>query len=75
MTSGVHAPLKTSPAGYAKTHPRIEFLRWKGAAIVKEHDRADWMSTPQVLDRIRDVWHGAERLKHWMDAHVGTSEQ
>lgn len=75
VSSGAQPPLKTSPPGYSRTHPRIEFLRWKGAAIVKEYARADWMSTPEVLDRVRDVWHGAEPLKEWMDAHVGISEE
>lgn len=75
VTPGAHPPLKTAPPGYAKTHARIQFLRWKGAAIVKEYGRADWMGSPQALDRIRDAWHGAELLKHWMDAHVGMSEE
>lgn len=53
VTSGVQPPLKTAPPGYPKTHPRGEFLRWKGAAIVKEYDKADWMSAPEALDRVR----------------------
>ncbi|WP_166348943.1 DUF2461 domain-containing protein [Phytoactinopolyspora limicola] len=75
VTFGAEPPLKTSPPGYPKTHPRIEHLRWKGAAMVKEYDRADWMYTRQALDTIRGIWRAAEPLKQWMDTHVGASVQ
>jgi len=32
------------------------------------------MHTRQALDRIRDVWRGAEPLKKWIDTHVAISE-
>ena len=74
VTSGAEPPLKTSPPGYPKTHPRAELLRWKGAVVIKEYEEADWMHTRQALDRIRDVWRGAEPLKKWIDTHVAISE-
>ncbi len=75
MTSGAEPPLKTSPPGYPKTHPRAEFLRWKGAVIIREYEKADWMNTPEALDRVRAVLHGAEPLKRWLDTHVGMTEE
>ena len=36
LTSGGEAPLKTAPKGYAKDHPRIDLLRWKGATVFCE---------------------------------------
>lgn len=75
VTYGAEPPLKTSPPGYPKAHPRIEFLRWKGAAVVKEFARADWMSSPKALDRVRDIWRGADPLRDWLDTHVGASEE
>lgn len=71
VTCGAQPPLKTSLQGYSKTHPRIEFLRWKGAAVIKEYAKADWMSTPEAFDRVREIWRGADPLKEWMDTHVG----
>jgi len=70
VTSGAEPPLKAAPPGYPKSHPRAEFLRWKGAAIIKEYGRAAWMHTPEALDRIRDAWRGAAPLKEWIDTHV-----
>ncbi len=75
VTHGAQPPLKTSPPGFPKTHPRAEFLRWKGAAVIKEYAKADWMSTPEAIDRVRGIWRGAEPLKEWMDTHVGMSEE
>lgn len=74
VTSGVEPPLKSGPRGYPPTHPRWDFLRWKGAAIVQEYDRAAWMHTPETHDRIRTVWRAAEPLKKWLEAHIGPSE-
>lgn len=75
VTSGAESPLKSCPRGYASTHPRSQFLRWKGAVVIQEYDKADWMHTPKTLDTVRDVWHGAQPLKDWLDAHVGKAEE
>lgn len=74
ITCGAEPPLKTGPRDYPSTHPRSKFLRWKGAAVVQEYDKAGWMHTPRVLDRIRTVWREAEPLKEWLDINVGRSE-
>lgn len=73
-TSGAEPPMKTAPRGYSSTHPRSEFPRWKGAAIVQEYDKAAWTHTPGALNEIRTVWRAAGTLKEWLDTHVGSSE-
>lgn len=70
VSHGAEAPLKTAPRGYTVAHPRILHLRWKGAAVVREYARADWMHTHEALDVIQAVWHGASPLKAWLDTHV-----
>lgn len=75
LSPGIDPPLKTAPRGYTADHPRIEFLRWKGAAVVREWGEADWVHTPRTLDVIRDVWRGTRPLKDWLDAHVGQPEE
>lgn len=75
VTSGAEPPLKKAPQGFPNDHPRVEFLRWKGVVIMKEYERADWMSTRGALDRIREVWRAAEPLKGWIDTYVGASEE
>ena len=69
----VGATSEVGPRGYPSDHPRAELLRWKGAAVVQEYDRAAWMHTPGALERVRTVWRGAAPLAAWLDAHVGAS--
>jgi uncharacterized protein (TIGR02453 family) len=74
LSPGIEPPLKTAPRGYSSEHPRAEFLRWKGAAAVREYERATWMHTPEAHERVRTVWRGAAPLKAWLSTHVGPSE-
>lgn len=74
VTSGAEPPLRTCPRGYAATRARAHFLRWKGAVVIQEYDKAGWLHTPRTLDTIRDVWHGARPLRDWLDAQVGKAE-
>lgn len=72
VSHGAEPPLKTAPRGYSTDHPRIQYLRWKGAAVVQEWPTADWMHTPGALETIRDVWQGATPLKTWLETHLTT---
>ncbi|WP_425307656.1 DUF2461 domain-containing protein [Ammonicoccus fulvus] len=72
ITGGIESPLKRTPAGFAKDHPRSEILRWKGAFVVEHWERADWMSTREAFDRIHDVWTGAQPLGAWLERHLQT---
>lgn len=73
VCSGRVPELKRYPQGYNEDHPRSAFLRWKGAVVIREYDRAEWMHTREALDRIRKVWQAAVPLKEWIDQHVGLS--
>lgn len=75
VTGGKEPALVKVPPKFAKDHPRSEYLRWKGAVIVKEFEIAKWMHTAKAIDKVREVWHGAEPLKEWIDAHVGASTE
>ncbi|WP_017559890.1 DUF2461 domain-containing protein [Nocardiopsis baichengensis] len=72
---GRQPPLKRVPTGFAKDHPRAEQLTWKGAVVVREYERADWMHRREVLDEVRGVWNGAAPLREWIERNVGGSEQ
>ena len=71
---GREPPLKRTPTGFPKDHLCDEVLRWKGAVVVAEYPRADWMSEPAVLDRVRAVWGGAAPLNDWIVEHAGESQ-
>lgn len=70
VSSGAADPLMTAPRGYSGKHPRIRYLRWKGAAVVQEWPKAAWMHTSSAHGAIHDIWRGAEPLKAWLETHV-----
>jgi uncharacterized protein (TIGR02453 family) len=74
VASGMEEPLKTAPRGYAKDHPRVELLRWKGCISSKEHGAPKWLHTKQVATRVADTWTKATPLVSWLDRHVGPSQ-
>lgn len=75
VSSGRAPELKRVPSGYPADHPRAEYLRWKGAVVIREYHRAGWMHTREALDRVREVWEAAEPLKQWIDRYVGASRK
>jgi uncharacterized protein (TIGR02453 family) len=74
LNSGGEAPLKTAPKGYPKDHPRIEYLRWKGAAVFQEFGDPGWLHTAKAKARIEHAWAACDPLNDWLDANVGPSE-
>ena len=74
LTSGGDAPLKTAPKGYPKDHPRIEYLRWKGATVFQEFGDPTWLHTAKAKTRIEQGWAACDPLNEWLDRHVGPSE-
>jgi len=67
--------LKTAPRGYPRDHPRIELLRRKGLAGVRDFDPASWLHTAGAARRITDTWRAAAPLNAWLNRHVGPSTE
>lgn len=74
VSGGMDGPLKTAPRGYARDHPRIELLRWRGCIASKDHGTPAWIHTRQAVTRVARSWTKAAPLVHWLDEHVGASE-
>ncbi len=73
LRPGIEPPLKRAPRGIAPDHPRIEWLRWKGAIGAKEVGAPRWIHTAAAAKRIIDVWDATEPLNRWLEQHVGPS--
>ena len=54
--------LKTTPQGWPKDHPDIEYLRLKHIAVFKKFPRDAWMLTAESFDIILE---GFEFLHKW----------
>ena len=74
LNHGGEDPLKTAPKGFAKDHPRIEWLRWKGAIVMQEFGDPEWLHTAKAKQKIEAAWTACDPLNDWLDRHVGPSE-
>jgi uncharacterized protein (TIGR02453 family) len=66
-----HGVLKTAPKGYAKDHPRIELLQWKGIVAWREWPAGAWLGTKRAKERVAEVFRVAKPLNAWLRANVG----
>jgi len=65
-----HDVLKTAPRGYAKDHPRIELLRFKGLISWREWPVGAWLGTTRAKDRVVESFRGSEPLNAWLRTNV-----
>ncbi len=68
-----HGVLKTAPKGYAKDHPRIELLRYKGLVCWKEWPAGAWLGRASAKTRVVDFLRKAKPLNVWLATNVGPS--
>jgi uncharacterized protein (TIGR02453 family) len=73
LTVTGHDVLKSAPKGYAKDHPRIELLRYKGLITWREWPPAAWLGTRKAKDRVVEFLRRSKPLNAWLERHVGPS--
>ena len=66
-----HDVLKTAPKGIDKDHPRIELLRHKGIAVMKDWPVGAWLGTAKAKDRVVKTLRAAMPLNEWLTRYVG----
>ncbi|WP_166355307.1 DUF2461 domain-containing protein [Phytoactinopolyspora limicola] len=66
-----HDHLKTAPRGYAKDHPRVELLRFKGVVAWRQWPVAAWLGTAAAKRRVVDFLRTTRPLHTWLVDHVG----
>lgn len=66
-----HEILKTAPRGIAKDHPRIDLLRHKGIAMMKDWPPDAWLGTAKAKDRIVTALRAGAPLSDWLTRYVG----
>jgi uncharacterized protein (TIGR02453 family) len=69
-----HDSLKTAPKGYAKDHPRIELLRYKGVTSWKQWPPGAWLGKAPAKDRVVTFLRKSLPLNEWLAANVGSSQ-
>ncbi len=64
----------TRPRGVPADHPRLALMRRKHVTAGRQHGAPAWLSTPEVVDRVRADWRAVRPLVEWLLEHVGASE-
>lgn len=70
-TTMAHEVLKTAPKGFPKDHPRIELLRHKGIAMMKDFPVGAWLGTAKAKDRVVATLRAGVPLNEWLHRYVG----
>ena len=65
--------LTTAPRGFSVDHPKIELLRLKRLAIAAQHAPADWMTGPELVDRVRAGWRTVRVWNDWIAENLPTA--
>jgi uncharacterized protein (TIGR02453 family) len=68
-----HDELKTAPRGYAKDHPRVDLLRYKGLVAWQEWPAAAWLGTKRAKDRVVGFLERSRPVAEWLKQNVGSS--
>lgn len=58
--------LATAPRGFRADHPKIHLLRLKRLAVAADHEPADWMTGPELVDRVRAGWRVVREWNTWL---------
>jgi len=66
-----HEVLKTAPKGFPVDHPRIELLRHKGIAMMKDWPVGAWLGTAKAKQRVVSTLRAGRPLNEWLARHVG----
>ncbi len=65
--------LATAPRGFRVDHPKIDLLRLKRLAIAAEHAPAEWMTAPELVDRVRAGWRTVRVWNDWIAENLPTA--
>ena len=68
-----HEVLKTAPRGVDKDHPRIDLLRHKGLAAMRNWPVGAWLGTAKAKDRIVGALRDGAPLRDWLTRYVGST--
>ncbi|MGL4306809.1 MAG: DUF2461 domain-containing protein [Mycobacteriaceae bacterium] len=62
--------LKTVPRGFPIDHPRIDLLRYKSIQVICDHGTPQWLSSPDVVEQIRNDWQSFSDFVQWLAKYL-----
>lgn len=73
VSEGRYDRLKSAPKGYHRSHPRIHWLRAKGAEVSTRLGKPEWVYDANAITEILSVFSGSRFITDWLDDNVGPS--
>jgi uncharacterized protein (TIGR02453 family) len=60
-------PLQRAPRSYPADHPRAGLLRARSLVLNRQHDRAPWLQTAELLDHLVADWKAMIPFNRWLE--------
>ena len=60
-------PLQRMPRDHPADHPRAELLKARSLVLNRQHDRAPWLQTPELLDHLLADWKAMIPFNRWLE--------
>ena len=60
-------PLQRMPKAWPADHPRAALLKARSLVLNRQHDRAPWLQTPELLDHLLADWKAMIPFNRWLE--------
>ena len=60
-------PLQRIPRQYPSDHPRADLLKARSLVLNRQHERAPWLQTAELLDHLLADWKAMIPFNHWLE--------
>jgi uncharacterized protein (TIGR02453 family) len=60
-------PLQRTPKPWPADHPRAHLLRARSLVLNRQHERAPWLSTAELLDHLVADWRAMVPFNRWLE--------
>jgi uncharacterized protein (TIGR02453 family) len=60
-------PLQRTPKPWPPDHPRADLLKARSLVLNRQHDRAPWLHTPELLDHLLADWKAMIPFNRWLE--------
>jgi uncharacterized protein (TIGR02453 family) len=60
-------PLQRTPKPWPADHPRAHLLKARSLVLNRQHDRAGWLQTPELLDHLLADWKAMIPFNRWLE--------
>jgi uncharacterized protein (TIGR02453 family) len=60
-------PLQRTPRPWPPDHPRAALLKARSLVLNRQHERAPWLQTAELLDHLVADWKAMTRFNRWLE--------